>query len=124
MSNQQPPIIPGAEESLLEDESLQEPEAPPAPAPVAQKKKRGPVFWLFVTVLIVAGGAWLVNFTYRAMVFEETDDAYIDGHVHQVSSRVAGSVTEVLVKENEVVKAGQVLARIDPLEFEIALEKE
>jgi membrane fusion protein (multidrug efflux system) len=36
---------------------------------------------------------------------------------------VAGSVTEVLVKENQVVKADQVLARIDPLEFQIALQE-
>ena len=72
---------------------------------------------------MVAAGIWVANFIHHALIFEETDDAYINGHVHQVSSRVAGSVTEVLVKENEVVKAGQVLVRIDPLEFDIALQE-
>jgi membrane fusion protein, multidrug efflux system len=106
-----------------------EPESPPAagpvstPAKIVPRQKRGPLFWLVVIVLIVAGSLWLANFTYRALVFEETDDAYISGHVHEVSSRLAGSVTEVLVKENEVVKAGQVLVRLDPLEFEIALQR-
>jgi membrane fusion protein (multidrug efflux system) len=72
---------------------------------------------------IVAGAIWFANFIHHALVFEETDDAYIDGHIHQVSSRVAGSVTDVLVDENQPVKAGQVLVRIDPLEFQIALQE-
>jgi membrane fusion protein (multidrug efflux system) len=101
--------------------------APASHAPAASKSpsgnKRGPLFWVILAILIVAGGLWVANFIHHALVFEETDDAYIDGHVHQVSSRVAGSVTEVLVKENQAVKAGQVLARIDPLEFQIALQE-
>lgn len=76
-----------------------------------------------VAVAIVAIGTWLANFIHRSITFEETDDAYINGHIYQVSSRIAGSVTEVLAKENEVVKLGQPLARIDPLASEIALQK-
>jgi len=87
------------------------------------RRKRGPVFRFLVTLLIIAAALWLANFIHHAIVFEDTDDAYIDGHVHEVSSRVAGSITEVLVDDNQVVKAGQVLARIDPLEFTIALQK-
>ena len=102
------------------------PAAAPAPAPgkAAPGKKRGPLFRLVVAVLILGGAVWAALFIHHALVYEETDDAYIDGHVHQISSRVAGSVTEVLVNENEAVKAGQVLARLDPLEFDIALQKE
>jgi len=113
--------IPGETDFPPIPESL--PDAVAAPVKVARARKRGPFFWLAAGILIVAASLWAVNFIHRALVFEETDDAYIDGHVHQVSSRVAGSVTEVLVKENEVVKAGEVLARVDPLEFEIALQR-
>ena len=110
---------------LDDSETAVEEPRPSAPATVnaARGRKRGPLFWLVAAILIVAGGLWVANFIHRALVFEETDDAYIDGHVHEVSSRVAGSVTEVLVKENEVVKAGQVLARLDPEEFDIALQE-
>ncbi len=110
---------------LDDSETVVEEPRPSAPATVkaARGRKRGPLFWLVAAILIVAGGLWVANFIHRTLVFEETDDAYIDGHVHQVSSRVAGSVTEVLVKENEVVKAGQVLARLDPEEFDIALQE-
>lgn len=94
-----------------------------APSAVAPKKRRGAAFWFVIALLITAGGTWVLHFAYRSMTFEETDDAYINGHIHMVSSKIAGSITEVLVKENETVKAGQVLARIDPLASEIALEK-
>lgn len=86
-------------------------------------KKRGPVFWLVVTVLSIAALAWTVRFGIHAYRYVGTDNAYINGHVHQISSRAAGSVIDVLVDENQSVRAGQLLARIDPLEFEIALHR-
>jgi len=89
----------------------------------APKKKRGPVFRIVAVALLAGGGCWLANFIHRALVFEETDDAYIAGHVHIVSPRLSESVTEVLVNENEVVKKGRVLARLDSLACEIALQR-
>ncbi len=93
------------------------PKAPPA------AKKRGPIFWLIVTVVALGALGWVVQFGWHAWHYVETDNAYINGHVHQISSRVAGSVTDVLVDENQPVKAGQLLAKIDPLEFEIGLHR-
>ncbi len=92
-------------------------------APVPTKRKRGPLFWLVVLGLVAGAVLWAVHFAHHLITFEETDDAYINGHVHQVASRVAGAVTEVLTDENRVVKAGQLLAKIDPLEYEIALHR-
>jgi membrane fusion protein (multidrug efflux system) len=143
MSKPQTPIPSDEKESPLEYEFLPDSEtmdeapaeappkskilaaapAPPAPAKAAQGQKRGPLFWLIATVAAIAGLLWAADFVHRMLVFEETDDAYIDGHVHQVSSRVAGSVTEVLADDNQPVKKGEVLARIDPLEFQIALQE-
>jgi membrane fusion protein (multidrug efflux system) len=104
------------------------PAAASAPAPAAAPatptvRNRGPLFRLAVILIAIAAALWVGSFIHRMLVFEETDDAYIDGHIHQVSSRVAGSVTDVLVDENQPVKAGQVLARIDPLEFDIAAQE-
>jgi len=93
------------------------------PAPPSSSRKRGPVFWLVMLLLLAGAGLWVTHFTYRAITFEETDDAYVNGHIHQVSSRLASTVTEVLVADNETVKAGQVLARLDPLEYQISLQK-
>ena len=99
-----------------------------APAPVSgnavpPKKRRGPVFYLVVFALVAGALWWVARFTWHAFNFEETDDAYVNGHVHQVSLRVSGAVTDVLVDDNQSVKAGQTLARLDPLEYEIALHR-
>jgi membrane fusion protein, multidrug efflux system len=96
--------------------------APTSPA-APTKKKRGPAFWAIIAVLAVGGGIWLADFIHRAIVYTETDDAYVSGHLHMISSRLDGSVTEVLVEENETVKAGQVLARLDPFASQVALDK-
>lgn len=48
-----------------------------------------------------------------------TDNAYVAAHVHQVSSRLAGTVSEVLVEENEAVAAGKIVARLDARDFEV-----
>jgi membrane fusion protein (multidrug efflux system) len=96
--------------------------APASPA-ATERKKRGPAFWAIVTVVAVGGGLWFANFIHRAIVYTGTDDAYVSGHLHMISSRLDGSVTEVLVAENETVKAGQVLAQLDPFASQVALDK-
>ncbi len=50
-----------------------------------------------------------------------TDDAYITGHIAPVSARVGGPVVAVLVDDNQDVKAGAVLVRLDPKDYEVAL---
>lgn len=50
-----------------------------------------------------------------------TDDAFIDGRIYQITPRVAGHVVEVPVTDNQSVEAGQVLAVLDPVPYEVAL---
>ncbi len=70
-----------------------------------------------IGVGVVAGaGLWWLH----ASSIEETDDAYITGHVHQLSAKVAGTVAEVTVDDNQHVKAGQLLIKIDPRDLQIS----
>ena len=69
-----------------------------------------------VALLIV--GYWYVTGG-RIM---STDDAYVEAEKVGVSTDVAGIVKDVEVSENEHVKAGQVLYRLDPQQFQIALD--
>jgi membrane fusion protein (multidrug efflux system) len=50
-----------------------------------------------------------------------TDDAYITGHIAPVSARVSAHVAEVLVTDNQDVKTGEVLVRLDPRDYEVSL---
>jgi membrane fusion protein, multidrug efflux system len=68
-------------------------------------------------VVIVAGlfyGGW-VWWQSRSQV--TTDDAYVEGTVAVVSSKVMGNVVELLVQDNQLVKAGDLLLRLDPRDF-------
>jgi len=67
----------------------------------------------------VAAGFWL-HYRYRV----STDDAQVDGHIVPISSKIYGSVFQVLVDDNQPVKAGDVLVRIDPRDYQAKVDQE
>ncbi len=52
-----------------------------------------------------------------------TDDAYVKADSTTIAPKVSGHIASVLVGDNEVVKAGQILARIDDRDFKVSLEQ-
>jgi len=75
-------------------------------------------------LVVIAVGALSAPRLWRYMhSYESTDDAQIDGHIVAISSRVAGTVSRVLVENTQFVKAGQILAEIDPRDSDVAVEK-
>ncbi len=66
---------------------------------------------------IVAGVIWYLH----ARHFETTDDAFIDGHPVAISPEVAGNIVNVPVTDNEIVHAGDLLAEIDPRDYQAAV---
>jgi membrane fusion protein (multidrug efflux system) len=87
--------------------------APVAVAPIRKPIYRRPIGLVLLLVLVVAGIAGGAYWLY-ARQFEETDDAFVDGKVYPVSSKVAGAAQAVHVNDNEWVNAGDVLVEIDP----------
>jgi membrane fusion protein (multidrug efflux system) len=53
---------------------------------------------------------------------ESTDDAQVNAHIIPIAPRVSGSVIDVLVKDNQSVKKGQVLVRLDPGDFQAKVD--
>lgn len=70
-------------------------------------------------VAVVAAGFWL-HYRYRV----STDDAQVDGHIVPISAKVYGSALEVPVNDNQQVKAGDVLVRIDPRDLQAKVDQE
>jgi membrane fusion protein (multidrug efflux system) len=70
-----------------------------------------------VVVVLVAVGYW-----WRSTYSEDTDDAQINGHLIQISSRIAGQVIKVDVEENQMVKKGDTIAELDPRDYQVAVE--
>jgi membrane fusion protein (multidrug efflux system) len=76
---------------------------------------------LIIIGLIIAGGVtayWLY-----ARQFEETDDAFIDGHVVQIAPKVAGYVVKLNINDNQMVKRGDLLLEIDPRDYQLAVDQ-
>jgi membrane fusion protein (multidrug efflux system) len=87
-------------------------------------RKKAPVVRILVFVVVVVILASAGYYTWKYLnTYETTDDAQIDGHINAVSGRVNGNVVEVLAEDEQVVKAGDVLVRIDPRDYEVALAK-
>ncbi|HUN76501.1 MAG TPA: HlyD family secretion protein [Steroidobacteraceae bacterium] len=80
------------------------------------------------TLLIAAGAlvvltAAILYYLVFIAPFESTDDAFIDGYATLVSSRVPGQVVQLLVRDNQSVRQGQVLIRLDPRDYEASLSQ-
>jgi membrane fusion protein (multidrug efflux system) len=93
-----------------------------AEARIPRQKRRAALSVGLIALALAAGWAgW--RWWHYAATWESTDNAYVSGHVHTVSARIAGNVSEVLVTENEAVPAGAVLARLDRSDLEVEREK-
>jgi membrane fusion protein (multidrug efflux system) len=96
-----------------------DPAAAAAPAGTPPNKRViGIVAVIALIALGVGGRMW-----YRGHYFVETENAYVSGHVHPVSARIAGVVTRVLVEDNQAVKAGDVIAELDPADQRVKVEQ-
>ena len=77
--------------------------------------------------LLIAGGAVVLSALVGLFLYyhnrETTDDAQVDGHITPMASKVYVRVAQVLVDDNQAVKAGQVLVKIDPRDYQAALDQ-
>src|SRR5258708_27557298 len=76
---------------------------------------------LAVCVVILGVAIWAGIRLFDNPNSETTNDAYVTADFTLVAPRVAGQLSEVLVEDNQQVKAGQLLVRIDDRDFRAAL---
>lgn len=86
---------------------------------IAQPKpsRKGLIVVVVVILVVVAVALW-----WHSTFTEDTDDAQVNGHLIQVSSRIGGQVIKVDVEENQLVKQGDVIAELDPADYQVAVE--
>ncbi len=71
--------------------------------------------------MLVAIAAWLIQYLLTGQYFIATDDAYIGADTTMVATKVSGYVTAVPVRDNQLVKGGDLLVSIDPRDYQAAL---
>jgi len=72
-----------------------------------------------VLLAIIGIVAWL----WLSAGHESTDDAQIDAHLTQIAARVGGTITKVLVDDNQPVEAGAVLVELDPRDYQVTVDR-
>ncbi|MGB6687946.1 MAG: HlyD family secretion protein [Terracidiphilus sp.] len=80
-------------------------------------RRRGILIVVVAVILVAAVVLW-----WRSTFSEDTDDAQVNGHLIQVSARIAGQVIKVDVNENQQVNGGDEIAQLDPRDFQVAVE--
>jgi len=95
-------------------------------SPVRPAPRRPIQKWLLLSALGV-GGVVASIYGYHwwqfASTHEETDDAYVTADIHPVNARVNGTVIEVNVQDNQSVKPGMILVKLDPQDYQVALQQ-
>jgi membrane fusion protein (multidrug efflux system) len=112
-----------AEQTTPQTTQTPEPKGTQGPAAKGGFRLSHAVKWIVIPLVLVALAVGGYLYWQYSTVRESTDDAQIDGHIYPVSAMVEGTILDVLVDNNQRVKAGQVLGHIDPRFYQAALEK-
>ena len=89
----------------------------------ARPKSRKALKLAVAAAAILGAGAYAGHWWLDGRFLEKTDDAYVGGDVTVISPRVAGYIAELKVSDNQLVHAGDLLARIDDRDYRAALAK-
>jgi membrane fusion protein (multidrug efflux system) len=104
---------------VMEKESRME-ETKTAHAPTRRPRAKAKLIGLVAVLGLAAAGAW-AYFHYRDRT--STDDAQVDAHITAIAPRVPGNVLDVLVNDNQEVKAGDLLVRLDPRDYQVRVQQ-
>ncbi len=104
----------------MNNETQSEPtqQAAPAVPKSSGRTRAGVILLVLVTICAIGGLRWWI----RGKSHVATDNAFVEAHVHSVASRVPGTIQRVLVKDNQLVKKGDLLVEIDPADYQVRVE--
>jgi membrane fusion protein (multidrug efflux system) len=94
--------------------------APPSPPPT-KTRSRGLMLRLLGVVVLLAAIAWGLWYYFDGRWYENTDDAYVNGNVVQLTPQIAGTVISIGADDGDRVHAGDVLIKLDRSNADVAL---
>lgn len=83
------------------------------------EKKRVIVPTITGLILLILGTIVSIN----SVFYKTTDDAFVEGHIITVAPRVSGPVINLCIEDNQLVKTGDLLLEIDPVDYEVKLKQ-
>jgi membrane fusion protein (multidrug efflux system) len=92
-------------------------ESPSAPASTDKKRRTG----IVIILLLVTGTIISVSLWVRSKTHITTDNAFVEARIYSISAKVSGTVVQVMVQDNQLVKRGDLLVELDPADFRARL---
>ncbi|MGA0595692.1 HlyD family secretion protein [Enterovirga sp. CN4-39] len=94
---------------------------PATPAPPPKGSRKRVVLLVILAIALMAGSYFGYGWWTNGRFFVSTDDAYVGADVTILAAKASGYVTAVEVENNQTVQAGQVIARIDDVDYRLAV---
>jgi multidrug resistance efflux pump len=92
-------------------------------AETARPVYKRPAVLVAASIVLIIGAIIGVHYWLYARARESTDDAFIDGHIIQISPKASGYVARVYVTDNQQVKAGDLIVELDARDYEAKLQQ-
>ncbi|WP_414449565.1 HlyD family efflux transporter periplasmic adaptor subunit [Burkholderia sp. 22PA0099] len=102
---------------------MSDPQQNAAGASQPNNSKRNRMMLLLAVIIVIAAVAYGLYYFLVARFHEETDDAYVNGNVVQITPQVTGTVIAVNADDTQTVTAGSPLVKLDPADAQVALQQ-
>ncbi len=89
---------------------------------ITDKEKKTPKNKIIIAIITVVA-ALLLLWLFHELHYQSTDDAYVETTTVSVAPRVSGEIIAVYVTDNQKVKKGDIVAKIDPRDYQVALDQ-
>ena len=89
----------------------------------SNQKKRKIFAFIVLPLVIIVGAVALYFYLQYQKTHITTDDAFVDGRIHVIASKVGGTVKILHINDNQFVKRDAVLIQIDPVDYEVSLKE-
>jgi membrane fusion protein (multidrug efflux system) len=86
------------------------------------RRRKTVAFIIFPFIIVIGAAAIYFYFQYKKTHIS-TDDAYVDGRIHTVASKIFGTVKTLHIQDNQLVRAGDVLLEIDPKDYQVKVKE-
>jgi len=87
-----------------------------------QRKKKAVAFILFPAIIVMGAIAIYLYLQYKKTHIS-TDDAFVDGRVHVIASKISGTVKMIHIRDNQFLKKGDVILEVDPKDYEVRVKE-
>ena len=84
-----------------------------------KKKKLNKPTLIGIILLVILGVGYFVH---EALMFQSTDDAYVETTTVSVAPRVSGQIVDVMITDNQPIEEGDEIAKIDDTDYKVALD--